>query len=741
MLIGQKWALHSVATGAIAAAMAAAGPSCASAQETPARSQPQMVDEVVVTATKLGATRLGDVPVSITAIDQASIERAGMDSFIDYVRRVPGLGFQSLSAAGARDDIRGGRRLNLRGIESGFDGVPTVAYYIDDAPIPVMDPKLFDIERIEVLRGPQGTLYGANSMGGAIRLVLNKPQQNQFDYRGDTTLSATRHGQESYSGNSMVNVPLIKDVLALRAVGYYRFEGGYIDNVVQQGASGVAAAKKDINDERSWGVRVAAELQATPELTITPSIFHQKTRMPFGNYYDSAYGDLVVFDRDIATPERNSFTLYGGEVRWTRGNWVLFSATSYFKSSFSSVEDHTLSFYHYDLITADQNQTSLQSLSSKRLSEELRLSYKSDRWSAVTGFFYLDEDRFFRQDYPRADGDPSLPSFFNGTQANTEKQYALFGEGTFRFTDTLSATAGLRWFKGKQTQDTRWFVDGEPDPYAGKGSASAFSPKLQLSYKPDRDKLVYASATKGFRPGGAAGAIPTSLCSADLAALGLSEAPKEFEPDKLWSYEIGSKLSFNRRASLNIAAYRINWTNVQQTVLLEQCGFTFVGNVGKARSQGVEAELSVNVTDNLNISGSAGYTDAKFTRSNPDIGIFSGDRLPLVPKWTASASAQYSFPIATGHDAYVLADVSYQDKVLNGYSSHTQKSYALMNARFGARINDRTELVFFADNVFDKRAQLYFFRTEDEGNLPASLRDTTVTVRPRTIGVTVRYGL
>jgi outer membrane receptor protein involved in Fe transport len=735
-VITMRITLQACLRSTVAAGLAVLLPGAALAQQAA-----PSADDIIVTATKQGAVRLGDVPVSITAIDQKLIERAGMDDFLDYVRRVPGLGFQSLSAAGARDDIRGGRRINLRGIESGFDGVPTVAYYIDDAPIPVMDPKLFDIERIEVLRGPQGTLYGANSMGGAIRLVMNKPEQNRFDYRGDATVETTSHGQESYDLNALVNIPVVRDVLAVRAVGYYRFEGGYIDNIVAAGASGTARKDEDINDERSWGVRVAAEFKPTPELTLTPSVFHQETRIPFGGAYDSAYGDLVVFDRKVGTPERNIFTLYNGEIRWASEGWELFSSTAYFKSSFSSIEDNTNSFYHYGDIEPGQIQLALQDISSKRFSEEVRVSYKADHWSGVVGLFYLDEDRFFTQDFPRADGDPTLPSFFNGTQANSEKQFAVFGEGTFEFTDTLSATAGLRWFKGRQSQDTQFYYDGVLDPVVGKGSASAFSPKLQISYKPDADKMFYISATKGFRPGGPAGAIPVPLCSEDLAELGLDRAPGEFAPDKLWSYETGAKLSFDRVATVNLAAYHIDWTSVQQTVLLQQCGFTFVGNVGKARSQGIEAEITLNPTDAISLTGSVGYTDAKFTRSNPGIGVFAGDRLPLVPKWTVSASAQYSFPLPTGHDGYALADFSYRDHSLNGFSSHQQKAYMLVNARFGARVSEKTEIVFFAENVFDKRAQLYYYRIEDEGNLPPSLRDTTITVRPRTFGVTLRYGL
>ena len=705
------------------------------------------LDEIVVTSTKLGAQRLQDVPMSITAIGEQQIYRAGMTSFVDYARRVPGLGFQSLSAAGSRDDIRGGRRLNLRGVESGHDGVPTVAYYIDDAPIPVMDPKLFDIERIEVLRGPQGTLYGANSMGGTIRLVLNKPRQNEFDYRGDVGLSSVSQGEESYSTNQMVNIPLIEDKLALRAVGYYRFEGGYIDNVLAQNPAGTRILKRDINDEKSWGTRVAAEFRPFEGFSITPSLFRQKTHITNGNQYTSSFSDLAVFNKRVQSPENNDFTLYATELRWTRGNWEVFSATAHFESDFDSVEDRTDSYYQGGFATADEIARNLQTISSERLTEEFRVSYKGARFGGVIGAYYLDEDRFFKQDFPRTYGDRSEPDFFYGTQANGEKHLAFFGEGHLDFTERLSVTGGLRWFRGKQSQDARYYNSGVLDPKPViRSSASAVSPKLQVSYKPAEDRMVYASATRGFRPGGPNSAVPLNAldCPEALARLGLTEAPAQYEPDTLWSYEIGSKLSFRHRGSVNLAAYRIDWKDVQQTVFLgtfgSDCGFTFVGNIGKAKSEGLEAELSFNASDRLNLTGSLGYTDAKFTASNPAVGIAAGDRLPLVPKLTAAASVQYGFPTFGGREGYLYADVSYRDRSLDSLSEFDLDPFTTVNVRVGTQLLEKVELVLFVDNLFDERGQLSIVRYPPVGPLPPELLEQTITNRPRTYGLSLRYG-
>lgn len=696
------------------------------------------VEEIVVTASKRGAELLQDIPISITAISQERMERSGMDDFLDYARAVPGLGFQMLSAAGGRDDIRGGRRLNMRGIESGFDGVPTVAFYLDDAPVPVMDPKLFDIERIEVLRGPQGTLYGANSMGGAVRVVVNKPVQNEYQYRGDVSLASTRAGAESYDANAMLNAPLIDDVLAARGVLFYRNEGGYIDNVIPQ-ESGGERVERDLGTEESWGARLALSFQPTDNLRITPSVFRQETKVDGSSLWEAAFRDLTAYDRQVNDRQTNSFTLTGLEASWTLGNIEIFSATSYFETDFSTVEDGTKGSFNSGQIEAGQVQTSLTQTDTTRFSEELRVSYHGERWNGVIGAFYLDEDRHFDQVFPRADGLDG-PTFFEGTQSNGEQQLALFTEGTYKLTDRLDLTAGARWFKGDQDQQVRFYSDGVLDAQDGEASDSALSPKVQLSFHVDPDKMAYVSATKGFRPGGPSGVVPLSTCGEDLAALGLSRAPTSFQSDQLWSYEVGSKLSFaDRRAVIDSSVYYIDWSDVQQTVLLANCGFTFLGNVGAARSRGFEVEAAFRPIDPLHLTASAGYTDAEFTKSNPDIGVLAGDRLPLVPRWTAAAGAQYSFTLPTGHDAYVLADYHFQDQVLNGFASHYQKSYSTANARFGVSLNDNMELTLFVDNLTDARPQLYFFSYDDEGPLPAYLRQDIITVRPRTIGISARY--
>lgn len=721
-----------------------------------------LIEEIVVTASKRGATRLQDIPMSITVVDQTRIDQAGIDDFLDYARMVPGLGFQFSTATGNRDDISGGRRLNMRGIESGFDGVPTVAFYLDDSPVPIMDPKLFDVARVEVLRGPQGTLYGANSMGGTLRVVMNKPQMNELDYRADVTLKTTKSGDESTIFNGMINMPLIEDRIALRGVAFYRNEGGYIDHVRERHPSTTDVdINADIDDEESWGIRFAADLQATTNLRFTPSVFHQETHVDDIPFMEPGFQDLsVFFQKKVPNRQNNDFTLYNLETSYQiSDNLELFSSTSYFESQFSSIEDLTRGFFGFSGPTyfslgpagffgvappvgGPVLQRALQSISNERFSEELRLSYTGDRWNGVFGVFYMEEDRFFDQDFPSADG--STPILFTGIQSNSEEQTAVFGEATYRLTDRIDLTAGIRWFDGTQGQFTRFVTFGSVDILDGDASDSSISPKAQLSYHIDEDKMMYASATRGFRPGGPTSVVPANLCSDELAELGLSAPPEEFESDSLWSYEIGTKSSFaDRRFTLNAAAYYIDWTDVQQSIaLLGDCGFTFVGNVAAADSRGVELEFSAVPVDGLSLSGSVGYTDAEFTESAPGLAVEAGDRLQLVPKWTASAAAHYTFATFTGHTAYLRGDFQYKDSVINGAgegSSEKQASHVVFNAHMGVTLTEHLELVLSAENILDRRHELFIVDDSGAAFMPTEFRRGVFTSRPRSFGLTFRY--
>lgn len=706
------------------------------------------IDEIIVTSQKRGEQRLMDVPAAISAFSEAGLERINADSFLDYARFVPGLGFQISSPAGGRDDLRGGRRLNIRGIESGADGIPTTAFYINDTPVPVMDPRLFDIERVEVLRGPQGTLYGANSMGGTVRVVVNKPNLDSLEYRGDATVSSTHKGGESFQTNSMFNIPLSKDVLALRGVVFYRNEAGYIDNIKTAGNTATdIIIDKDINKETSWGVRLATQYRPSEFLEINASIFHQEIAVDDTPKFETAVGDLQYANKMIAEKQDNEFTLYSLEVEYSKGNFSVFSSTSYFSTESGVTDDLEKLFFTFGLPKdPGTSMPSLANISENRFTEELRVVYDNgDNFNAVFGIFYQNTNRFFAQDLPN-DGLRSIfpleDVLFTGTQKNDEKQIAVFGEVSYKITERLDITIGARWFEAKQEQLARFdgVLNGGLIIEGGTSSENDISPKLRMAYNMTEDTLVYASATKGFRPGGPTNLVPIVACGDDLAALGLTTAPSQFVSDTLWSYEIGGKTSLaDGRLNLSAAAYYIDWTDVQQSVRLA-CGFGFVGNVGEAVSKGFELEVSANPFNGFDLTASVGYTDSKFTFDSPEVGIADGDRLPSVPKWTASLSARYSFPIAGSYSGYVYGDFQYVDKSLsdsfrtNG-SLAIKDSYKMVNFRFGSEFGENWEIALFLDNAFDVRPVMNHkvYAGFD------SLSPETSISRPRTFGLRLSY--
>jgi iron complex outermembrane receptor protein len=751
----------SVAAFVLAALQAQGAAAQAQPDQKPAQAasgeQHTGVEEVIVTANKLGVQLLQDIPASITVIDQSRIEKAGIVDFLDYVRTIPGLGFQITTAAGGRDDIRGGRRLSLRGIESGYDSVPTTAFYLDETPIPVMDPKLFDVERIEVLRGPQGTLYGANSMGGTIRVVTSKPRLDQFLWNGDISVESTRAGEESYGANGMVNIPLVTDKVALRAVASFRNDGGFIDHYLEAPPSSAAAnIDRDINSDESWGARVSVLFQLTDRFRITPSIFRQEVDVDDAGTFEPGFRDLGKFFMSMV-PERqsNNFTLYSVEASYDLTDRLqLVSSSSYFESDFFGLEDATKGFYDY----GEGYGTALYPnvIESERKSQELRLAYNGERFRGVFGAFYMDEERFFDQ-YGTTETSP-VPGnpagvWFTYLQTNGDEQKALFGEATYDVTDRLSVTGGARWFKGVQDQFTHFTysldaLPGDPlyvEDFSGEAEGTSVSPKLQVSFDVSDDKMIYTSASRGFRPGGPTSLVPdTPECVADLEALGLDRPRTGFGPDTLWNYELGTKASFaNRRFTTNAAVYFIDWKDVQQTASLD-CGYTFIGNVGAAESKGVEVEFWGQPTDSLSISGAVGYTDAEFTRTAAAVGVTAGDSIPLVPELTGSLALEYGFSMPTGHDAYFRADYQYVDEMdQGGFSNYTRPSYDSLDLRLGVGLTDHAEVAFFVSNLFDERGVLSGYVPISDGGsggtIPTPYLEDRTVVRPRTVGVTFRY--
>ena len=750
-----------VATAAMSGTAAAQGESTRS------------IDEIVVTASKRGEQSLQDMPMAITALTEQKLQILGADDLLDYLGLAPGIGFRVFTATGSRDDIRGGRRLNIRGIESGPDGIPTTAFYLDDTPVPVMDPRLFDIARVEVLRGPQGTLFGANSMGGTVRVVTNKPQIDRFEYKADTTVGFTPEGGEIFHINGMLNVPLVEEKLALRGVIFNRYEGGFVDIVENPAffteAVGTTRSMEDQNDERAFGTRVALTWQATDNLTITPSVFYQDIQIDETGEWEETTGDLQhndcsncgqdtspapepTNDQRLAEYQENDFVLYSLEIAYDFGNIELFSSTSYFDSHLFSIDDFSKGFVRRGQ-PPDNFVRGLQDIRTERLVQEIRLTGPiGDKFNWIAGVFYMDETREFYQDLPN-DGLQwctvalcgqdlgETDSLFTGVEFHDDQSTAVFGEVTYSPNDAWEITAGLRWFDSEQDQLIEFdgWLNGGFLRVIGTASATEISPKLQVAYHANEDMMFYGLMAKGFRPGGPTNLIPVS-CLADLAKLGIGTPLSQFEADTLWNYELGVKSAFaDDRLTVNATAFFMDWTDVQNGVRLD-CGFGFVGNVGSAESQGAELEFTAYPTDNFSFSGSIGYTDAVFTETSTETRVTKGDKITNTPEYTASLLANYQFPIGDRFQGYVQGSYVYTDEILDPVGSRgtpVRPSFSTVDLRLGVQ-HENWEVVLFVDNLTDERGVLKKNINQAPNVLPF-VADNIIVIRPRTFGITLRF--
>jgi outer membrane receptor protein involved in Fe transport len=703
--------------------------------------QGRVLEEVLVTSTKRGETTLQDTAMSISAIGQQTIEYRGAEQLLDYILLVPNVSYRSSSSTGSRGDIRAGRRLAIRGIESGPDGVPTTAFYLDDAPVEIIDPRLFDVERVEVLRGPQGTLYGANSMGGTVRIVTNKPNLDNLEYRLDASAAFMPEGDPSFGGNAMINVPL-GETFALRASGYYRSVGGFIDNVSPDNIAQLEDifTAKNVNDETVEGARLAFTWQPTDALRITPSVYYQTIKIDATSNYQPATGDLQYFDRRVEQKQENEFTLANLEFQYDFNNDIsLFSSLGWFDVNLTSRDDFTNLLLRFGL-PPDPFQSGFQEIGTKRFTWETRLSgVFGDNINWIVGVFYMDEERLYQQHLPNEGLQWLLPpeaSLFTGVQTNNDERLAIFGEVTWTINDYWDVTGGLRWFDNDQDQlaDFFGFFNGGPSTTYGESSESDVSPKLQLAYRPNSDNMIYGLVAKGFRPGGPTNLVPANACAADLAALGLGEPKSQFDADTLWNYEAGYKGTLNNgRLTMNAAAFFMDWTDVQQSVRLS-CGFGFVGNVGAAESKGLEIEFTAAITDNFTLIGSGGYTDAEFTETSQEVGVTEGDRIGNVAKFNGALSGNYQWDLNGDYSAYLFGSVIYTSNKLDPQSQGipTLPGYATYDLRFGVQ-KDSWEIVLWGKNLSDERGLMTYSIA-----LPFA-PDSVNVIRPREFGITFRY--
>lgn len=722
-------------------------------------SDADQIPEIVVTAQKR-SENLQDVPVSITTFGSAEIRDRAIESFMDYAASVPNLGF---GASG--DGAANSRTISIRGVS----GDNTTGFYLDETPLPdSLDPRIVDIDHIEVLRGPQGTLYGARSMGGTVRLLTNQPDPNNFYAGVHTEISSTQHtNAPNYVGDAVVNLPLIQDVLGLRMVGFLDREAGFFKRQFPTLPGGTSLSTvDDVGRSVVQGGSLSLKWIVNDALTVTPRILHQETQYNGFPFADATVSSLsptnFVQTRLFDDPEGGTdrWTLYSLGIHYALPFGELVSSTSYFDRQIIEREDESdvVSLFFFTpagLPPAKSQITEIKPL--HRFVQEMRFaSHLQGPWQFVLGaYFSATNGQFTPGLYPptlvpgltAVSGYPG-DLFFYQNYPNTIREPALFGELSYQATEKLKVTAGARWYEIKSTASgteqgaaVGIVVVDPPSTLKEVG----VNPKLQVDYQINGDAMLYTTAAKGFRPGGIVPTVPSAAalgCPPQLAALGLTtQQTHQYESDSLWNYELGAKTSWlDHRLTVNADVFYIDWKNIQQQILLS-CGFQFRTNAGAAKSEGAELEVHARPLHGLDISTGVGYQHAVITKAGAG-GAASplqpGNRVYQVPDWTANASLTYTTAINSRFNLVNNLSYSYvgDSKSANNdpFNPRTRAAYALLDARFALTFA-QYEIALVGKNLTNDHANL-----ADNRSIAVELpgRPRIVTNQPITFGIEFR---
>ena len=721
----------------------------------------ESLGEILLTSRKK-AEYARDIPISITAIGGKELQKSGSFEFTDYASKVPNLSFGKQGGGGDLADGRTSNSITIRGIT----GNATTAFYLDEIPLPeTIDPKLVDIKQVEVLRGPQGTLYGSSAMGGALKVLTNEPSTKSFYVNAGTEISSVKEGGANYGADVVFNVPLKEDKAALRLVGFYNSKSGIFDKTpsgyepLNTNHAALTEVKEDVDDERSYGFHASLKLTPNDKWTVLPKLIYQKTEADGYNLADIKPGNFnTVRSADIDEDFEDSFTSTSLTVKHNTGKGEFVSATSYFDRFFSETEDMTeflnVAFEFDPGVSYPQDITRTGNYS--KFIQEIR--YISDTESKINfaaGIFYANETldelsvaaspglgQFI--DAAADENDTSFDDVYRATNESKISEFAVFTEWYFDITDKLKATAGVRYFNSVGERNralTPSLVSGYSSVVGNlpEVKGNGFNPKFGLSYKINDNNMVYATVSKGFRLGGVNATLPSFSVDEANGIFGTTNIPQTYESDDLWSYELGGKLaSNNRKFVLNTAVFYNNWNNLQLRSLLPASGYNFLTNVDGARSAGFELDATVYPLKGVTLGASFGYIDSKIT----DVGdnIFTdakeGDEILLVPSVTAAGNAEYSWD-AFGGSMFLRADVQHSGERYSSFDrapERTLGAYTIMNTRLGIQLK-KYDFSIFVNNLTNEAANF-----GDVISLAAEVpgRVRYANSRPTTIGASLR---
>lgn len=859
---------------ALLGSSALAVPAIAQDQAPPpqaATSGNEAIGDIIVTAQKREES-LQNVPISVQALGTQKLEQMNITDFNDYTKLLPSVAFQVATPGTAT--------VYIRGVASGGDGnhsgsLPSVGFYLDEQPITTiggtLDVHIYDIARIEALSGPQGTLYGASSEAGTVRIITNKPSTAGFEGGFDVEGNTVRKGGQGGVVEGFVNVPL-NESIAVRAVGFYQHDAGYIDNIAGTrnflgglSISNPGFVKKNYNDVDTYGGRLALGIDLSDDWTATASVFgqEQKSHGSFG--YDTSLGDLKV-QRFFPEFNKDRWVQAALTVQGKIGNWDLTYAGAYMDRKRNSSSDYTDYAEAYDALYANYGGQAgyfyyqdnagntilpLQHIDGsdhfKRVSQELRIASPSENpFRVVGGVFYQRQSNLIHQDYKIDNlGAQVSVNGLPGTlwltqQKRVDRDYAIFGEASWDITPTLTLTGGLRGYKfdntligffgfgrnpGVDPDDGRAFT---ASPFNGAGSsrtgvaacyttdgrtlrqvingstdtvkllpaAVAGGPctnladfkngklvpkrtkddgvlyRVNLNWKPAEGKLLYATWSKGFRPGG----------------INRRATIPPYAPDFLVNYEVGFKTTWNNTFRWNGAFFWQDWKKFQFS-FLGQNSFTEIHNGPNARIKGIETDFAWNPVTGLTLSGSAAYTDGKIRKNlclfddptfactapgpggeDNRVSSAKGTRLPITPKFKFSATGRYEFEAGPDVKPYLQATVTHASSAASDIRQSIDGSGSIdlnvppgvTGVRFNAAAQQgrlpawttadfalgakwgkiTTEL--FVQNAFDERAQISRFVQcgscyPAAGGFGGFGRSYAVVQTPRTIGIRAGY--
>lgn len=758
------------------------------------------LQEVVVTAQKRSST-VQDTPISITAVSGAELAARGIVDFASLASETPGISM--------RTNGPGQTEFEMRGMTSSGGNSPTVGFYLDDVPMTspaqaqngkvVIDPSLYDLNRAEVLRGPQGTLYGAGSMGGTVKLITNQPNTQEFHASGEVTLSGTQGGGFNYTTNGMLNLPLIDNQLALRLVATDSHTSGWIDRIVLADfplpdptgfirgnvlGSAVDHDYTQSNAEHLAGVRGTLLWQVSDSFSLTPTFFYQRVTQEGPSAFDSDPGTLAHYQPfDIAEPYSDEFTLFALTANYKAPGFDVTSVTAHWSRASHQTQDTSESFENpYTCITVAPDCGELpfygpngvgsgpvvgtETDPSNQVSEELRVSSNGDGpLKGVAGVFYSDFNSQWQLN-TQSQNNLSYVDFsdFVTPAATTSvwvldepaniRQWALFGEGTWEIIQSLKATAGVRLFS--YNSDLSMYFAGWGSPLGGatpsttnvSQSQTGVDPKANLSYEFSKDLMVYATAAKGFRPGGGNQPLPNFPPPNAPANFNYTEWPKSYKSDSLWSYEVGEKSRWlDRRLVVNAGAYFESWTQIQLEEL--PFGYPLFDNAGDAKIYGGELEIQALLGGGFTLSASGAYTHATLSPGphytivleGQPVGDPAATVVPDVPEYTANVALDYNHALngqlaLTGHLDYTYTGQRYDLVAINQGQMWRLPGYALANLRLGVEFGSNWNAALFCSNLADSRPSL---ENMTALNLANPDFNRVITAQPRTIGLDFNY--